>query len=71
LICQPKVFFFLLVEDSCLEQLLAMKVMKIAAVILGLFVASLAFLAHKGWIDIKWTAMESGIRLALANVSTQ
>jgi uncharacterized membrane protein (Fun14 family) len=47
------------------------KVMKIAAVVLGLFVAGLAFLAYKGWIDIKWTAMESGTRLALTNVTTQ
>jgi uncharacterized membrane protein (Fun14 family) len=29
------------------------KVMKIAAVIVGLFVVGLAFLAYKGWIDIK------------------
>jgi uncharacterized membrane protein (Fun14 family) len=35
------------------------KVMKIAAVIVGLFVAGLAFLAYKGWIDIKWNAMEA------------
>jgi uncharacterized membrane protein (Fun14 family) len=47
------------------------KVMKIAAVILGLFVAGLPFLAYKGWIDIKWTAMEKGTRLALTDVATQ
>jgi len=41
------------------------KVMKIAAVVLGLFVV------YKGWIDIRWTAMESGTRLALTNVATQ
>jgi uncharacterized membrane protein (Fun14 family) len=34
------------------------KVMKIAAVIVGLFVAGLAFLSYKGWIDVKWTTME-------------
>jgi uncharacterized membrane protein (Fun14 family) len=40
------------------------KVMKVTAVVVGLFVAGLAFLAYKGWIDIKWTAMENGTRLA-------
>jgi len=47
------------------------KVMKIAAVVLGLFVAGLVFLAYKGWIDIKWTPIESVTRLALTNVATQ
>jgi hypothetical protein len=27
-------------------------------------------MAYKGWIDVKWTAMENGARLALANVTT-
>src|SRR5215467_812061 len=47
------------------------KVMKVAAVVVGLFAAGLAFLAYKGWIDIKGTAMENGTRLALVNVTTQ
>jgi uncharacterized membrane protein (Fun14 family) len=47
------------------------KVMKIAAVVVGLFVAGLAFLSYKGWIDVRWTAMENGARLALANATTQ
>ena len=47
------------------------KVMKIAAVVVGLFVAGLAFLSYKGWIDVKWTAMEVVIRSILANVTTQ
>ncbi len=46
-------------------------VMKIAAVVAGLFVAGLAFLAYKGWIDVKWTAMEISTRSILANVTTQ
>ena len=45
--------------------------MKVAAVVVGLFVAGLVFLAYKGWIDVKWTAMENGTRLALGNVTTQ
>jgi uncharacterized membrane protein (Fun14 family) len=47
------------------------KVMKIAAVVVGLFVAGLAFLSYKGWIDVKWTAMENAIRSTLASVTTQ
>ncbi len=45
------------------------KVMKIAVVV-GLFVAGLAFLSYKGWIDVKWTAMEVVTRSSLANVTT-
>ena len=30
------------------------KVMKIAAVVVGLFVAALAYLSYKGFIDVKW-----------------
>jgi hypothetical protein len=28
-------------------------------------------LAYKGWIDVKWIAMENGARSILANVTTQ
>ena len=47
------------------------KVMKIAAVVVGLFVTGLAFLSYKGWIDVKWTAMEDATRSTLAGVTTQ
>jgi uncharacterized membrane protein (Fun14 family) len=33
------------------------KVMKIAAVVVDLFVAALAYLSYKGLIDVKWIAM--------------
>jgi uncharacterized membrane protein (Fun14 family) len=33
------------------------KVMKIAAVVIGLFVAALAYLSYRGWVDVKWVAM--------------
>jgi uncharacterized membrane protein (Fun14 family) len=35
------------------------KVIKIAAVVIGLFVAALAYLSYKGLIDVKWIAMEN------------
>jgi len=45
------------------------KVMKIAAVVIGLFVAGLAYLSYKGLIDVKWVAMENVTRSALTNAS--
>jgi uncharacterized membrane protein (Fun14 family) len=47
------------------------KVMKIAAVVIGLFVAGLAYLSYRGWIDVKWAAMEDASRSTLANASEQ
>ena len=35
------------------------KVMKLSAVVVGLFVAALAYLSYKGLIDVKWVAMEN------------
>jgi uncharacterized membrane protein (Fun14 family) len=34
------------------------KVMKIAAIIIGLFVIGLGYLSYRGWVDVKWVAME-------------
>jgi hypothetical protein len=45
--------------------------MKIATVVVGLIAADFAFIAYKSWIDINWTVMENGARLALANATTQ
>jgi uncharacterized membrane protein (Fun14 family) len=41
------------------------KVMKIAAVVVGLFAAALAYLSYKGLIDVKWVAMENVTRSAV------
>jgi uncharacterized membrane protein (Fun14 family) len=45
------------------------KVMKIAAVVVGLFVAALAYLSYKGLIDVKWVAMENATRSTLTSVA--
>ena len=45
--------------------------MKIAVVVVGLFVAALAYLSYKGLIDVKWVAMENATRSALTNASGQ
>ena len=47
------------------------KVMRGGAVIVGLFVVGLVFLSYKGWIYVKWTAMEVATRSTLANVTVQ
>jgi uncharacterized membrane protein (Fun14 family) len=45
--------------------------MKIAAVVIGLFVAALAYLSYRGWVDVKWAAMEHASRSTLTNASEQ
>jgi uncharacterized membrane protein (Fun14 family) len=47
------------------------KVMKIAAVVVGLFVAAIAYLSYKGLIDVKWVAMENATRSALTTATGQ
>ncbi|HYA83606.1 MAG TPA: FUN14 domain-containing protein [Candidatus Bathyarchaeia archaeon] len=42
-----------------------------AAVVVGLFVAALSYLSYRGWIDVKWAAMEDASRSTLTNVSEQ
>jgi uncharacterized membrane protein (Fun14 family) len=45
--------------------------MKIAVVVIGLFVAALAYLSYRGWVDVKWVAMEDASRSTLTNASEQ
>jgi len=45
------------------------KVMKIDAIIIGLFVIGLGYLSYRGWVDIKWAAMEDASRSTLTNAS--
>jgi uncharacterized membrane protein (Fun14 family) len=47
------------------------KVMKIAAIIIGLFVVGLSYLSYKGWIDVKWIEMENATKVTLTNVAGQ
>jgi uncharacterized membrane protein (Fun14 family) len=47
------------------------KVMKIAAIVIGLFVVGLSYLSYKGWIDVKWIEMENATKTALTNVAGQ
>jgi uncharacterized membrane protein (Fun14 family) len=47
------------------------KVMKIGAVVIGSFVLGLAYLSHRGWVDVKWVAIEDASRSTLTNASEQ
>jgi uncharacterized membrane protein (Fun14 family) len=47
------------------------EVMKIAAVVVGLFAAGLAYLSYKVWIDVKWMEMENAARTTLTSVERQ
>ena len=47
------------------------KVMKIAAVIIGLFVVGISYLSYRGWIDVRWIEMENATRATLTNVAGQ
>jgi|SRR5437899_4677134 len=47
------------------------KIMKIAAVVIGLFVVGLSYLSYKGLIDVKWVAMENATKATLADVAGQ
>jgi uncharacterized membrane protein (Fun14 family) len=47
------------------------KVMKIAAVVIGLFVVGLSYLSYRGWIDVKWIEMENTAKNTLTNVAGQ
>jgi hypothetical protein len=36
-----------------------------------LFVADLAYLSYRGWVDVKWVAMEDASRSTITNASEQ
>jgi uncharacterized membrane protein (Fun14 family) len=45
--------------------------MKIAAVVIGLFVVGLSYLSYRGWIDVRWMEMENATKTGLTNVAGQ
>ena len=42
--------------------------MKIAAIIIGLFVVGLSYLSYRGWIDVRWVETKNAAKGALTNV---
>src|SRR5262249_31152484 len=47
------------------------KILKIGAIIVGLFVLGLGYLSYRGWINVNWAATESGTRQALVSAVNQ
>jgi uncharacterized membrane protein (Fun14 family) len=47
------------------------RVVKFAAIIVGLFVLGLAFLSYRGWITANWPAIQSQIQSFAYNASAQ
>jgi uncharacterized membrane protein (Fun14 family) len=45
--------------------------MKIAAIVIGLFVIGLSYLSYRGWLDVKWIQMKNAIKATLTNVAGQ
>jgi uncharacterized membrane protein (Fun14 family) len=45
--------------------------MKIAAIVIGLFVVGLSYLSYRGRIDVKWKEMENATKTTLTNVAGQ
>jgi hypothetical protein len=45
--------------------------MKPAAAIIGLFVSGLAYLSYRGWIDVKWVAIEHTTTGTSTNAAVQ
>jgi uncharacterized membrane protein (Fun14 family) len=47
------------------------KVMKIAAVVIGLFVVGLSYLSYNGWIDVRLVKIENATKTTLTNIAGQ
>jgi uncharacterized membrane protein (Fun14 family) len=47
------------------------KLMKLAAIVLGLFVVGLAYLSYRGWVDVKWVAIENTTKSTLINMTNE
>jgi len=47
------------------------KMIKLAAIIVGLFVVALAYLSYKGWLDIKWIPIENAAKSILTEITNQ
>jgi uncharacterized membrane protein (Fun14 family) len=47
------------------------QVMKIAAIVIGLFVVGLSYLSYRGWINVRWMEIEDAAKGTLSNVAGQ
>ena len=47
------------------------KLIKLAAIIFGLFVLALSYLSYKGWLDVKWVPIENTAKSTVADITNQ
>jgi len=47
------------------------KLMKLAAIVLGVFVVALMYLSYKGWLDVKWIPIENAAKSTLTDITNQ
>lgn len=47
------------------------KLIKLAAIIVGLFIVALAYLSYKGWLDVKWIPIENAAKSTLTEITNQ
>jgi uncharacterized membrane protein (Fun14 family) len=47
------------------------KVMKITAIVIGLFIVGVSYLSYRGLIDVRWIEMENTAKTTLTSVAGQ
>jgi uncharacterized membrane protein (Fun14 family) len=47
------------------------KLIKLAAIVVGLFIVALTYLSYKGWLDVKWIPIENTAKGTLADITNQ
>jgi uncharacterized membrane protein (Fun14 family) len=47
------------------------KLIKLAAIIVGLLVIALSYLSYKGWLDVKWISIETSAKSTLSDITDQ
>jgi uncharacterized membrane protein (Fun14 family) len=47
------------------------KLIKLAAIVVGLFVIALSYLSYKGWLDVKWIPIENSAKSTLTDITNQ
>jgi uncharacterized membrane protein (Fun14 family) len=59
-------FFFGAVSGYAIRKLI-----KLAAIVVGLFVVALSYLSYKGWLDVKWIPIEDTAKSTLTDITDQ
>jgi len=47
------------------------KLIKLAAIVMALFIVALSYLSYKGWLDVKWIPIENAAKSTLTDFTNQ